>query len=858
MLVPISWLKDFIDITIPPELLAEKLTLAGLEVAKIHYVGVAQTAVEGIRLPPSDHLVWNRDKLVLGAIHEVRPHPNADRLIIAMVDHGASELEATVTGAPNLFAYRGLGVLPSPLWTAFAREGAEVWDGHSAIRQRMILKEKPLRGIPNRCMVCSAYELGIDDDADGIILLHENPGFPPGTPLQDVFGDVILEIEFTPNLARAISIYGVAREAAAILDVPLKPPSFALTASGAPIAGAVQIDIREPEYNPRFTLALLRGCTIAPSPEWMQRRLRAVGQRPINNIVDVTNYVNFEIGQPLHAFDYDKLAARAGGSTPTIITRFPEPGERLRTLDEVDRALDAHNILVTDTVGALSIGGIIGGADTEIDAGTTNVMLEAASWNNINIRRSMSSQKVFTDASYRFSRGVHPSQAILGVQRGISLMHQTGGGEIASGILDSYPRPAPVVTVDLHTDEIARILGVTIPAGEAAAMLKRAGFTVRQSGNTLKVTAPDTRMDIDTDPVTGQADLIEEIGRIYGYDRLPTTMIADAMPPQHPNPALEIEETTRDLLVGLGFRENIAYRLTTPAREAALVPPGAESPLIGQAHVMLANFMTEDKTVMRRTLLAHLLETAAANARHSARQAVFEIGAVYLPVAGAALPDEPRRLALLLTGTRDQAHWSGGHAVAATDARAVFDFYDLKGAVEGLIAGLHIGSAHYTRAQHSSFHPGRSAALVIGERTIGVFGELHPLIAERFGMSEAPVLMAEFDLDLLISANKLRDFPVRALPQTPPVLQDMALIVPDTVTTEQVEAVIRQTGGAIVKAVRLFDVYTGEPIAAGSKSLAFALTYQTDERTLSDKDVAPIHAAIARACATQLGATLRG
>ncbi|MBL8134014.1 MAG: phenylalanine--tRNA ligase subunit beta, partial [Anaerolineae bacterium] len=453
MLVPVSWLKAFVDIDIPAELLAEKLTLAGLEVAKLHYYGVPQTQPAhihvsfqaDIRYPVSDHLVWDRDKIVLGAIREVKPHPNADRLVIAMVDHGAAELEVTVTGAPNLYPYKGKGELPSPLWTAFAREGAEVWDGHSETKQRMILKEKALRGIPNRCMVCSEYELGLSEEHEGVILLHDDPGFAPGTPLQDVMGDVVLEIEFTPNLARAISIYGVAREAAALLDKPLRSPSYEVVMEGAPIAGTVAIDIREPELNPRFTLALLRGCQIKPSPEWMQRRLKLAGQRPINNIVDVTNYVNFEIGQPLHAFDYDKLAARAGGAAPTIITRLPNPGEALATLDEVSRTLDAHNILVCDTAGALSIGGIIGGAETEIDDATTNVLLEAAAWNFINIRRSMSSQKVHTDAGYRFSRGVHPSRAILGVQRGIELMRQTGGGAVAQGIIDEYPLPPQTV-----------------------------------------------------------------------------------------------------------------------------------------------------------------------------------------------------------------------------------------------------------------------------------------------------------------------------------------------------------------------------------------------------------------------------
>ncbi|MBZ0286463.1 MAG: phenylalanine--tRNA ligase subunit beta, partial [Anaerolineae bacterium] len=394
MLVPLSWLREYVDIDVPVELLAERLTLAGLEVASIHYIGVPQNVVEGVRWPKSDHLVWNRQKLLLGAIREVKSHPNADKLVLALVDYGGDDLEQCVTGAPNIFEYKDKGSLEKPLWVVFAHEGAEVWDGHSDTPKRMVLKEKPLRGIPNRSMVCSEKELGISDEHEGIILLEEAPNFTPGAPIQDILGDVILEIELTPNLARCFSIIGVAREVAALLGKEMTYPPFRVLAEGSPIAGEVQIDIREPELNPRFTLALLRDTQIQESPQWLQRRLKLLGQRPINNIVDVTNYVTFELGQPLHAFDYDKLKARAGGAAPTIITRLPEAGETLTTLDEVERKLDAHNILVCDTAGVLSLGGVIGGAETEISDTTRNVLLEAASWNFINIRRTMQSQKV--------------------------------------------------------------------------------------------------------------------------------------------------------------------------------------------------------------------------------------------------------------------------------------------------------------------------------------------------------------------------------------------------------------------------------------------------------------------------------
>jgi phenylalanyl-tRNA synthetase beta chain len=854
MLVPVSWLKDYVDIDIPIELLAEKMTAAGLEVAALHYLGLPQTQVEGVRMPPSDHLVWDREKLLLGAIQEVKPHPDADKLVLAMVDYGGDELEQCVTGAPNLFEFSGKGPLENPVWTAFAAEGAEVWDGHSDEPKRMILKGRPLRGIHNKSMVCSEKELGISDEHEGIILLHDQPkisageGHAPGTPLQDVFGDIIIEIELTPNLARCFSILGVAREVAAILDTELRLPSYDAVMEGASIEGTVKIDIREPDLNPRFTFALLRDTTVQPSPEWMQWRLRAVGQRPINNFVDVTNYITFEIGQPMHAFDYDKLKARAGGKAPTIITRLPEPGETLETLDDVERKLDEDTILVADTAGALSIGGVMGGADTEVDDNTTNVLLEAASWNFINIRKTQQSQKLFTEAGTRFSRGVHPSQAILGVQRGIELMRQTGGGQIAEGIVDSYPNPPETVEVELPTSEIERILGMNIPTEEAAAILHRLGFEVEMSKDAIRAVVPDYRMDIGTG-IVGQADLIEEIARIHGYDDIPETIIADAMPSQLGNPDLQKEEDLRDLLVTLGLRENISYRFTTPEREAMLVPAGAESTLPDADYVVMANPIAADKTVLRHTVLINLLENAAANARYQGRQAVFEIGSVYLK-GNAPLPDEPRRLGLLLTGTRLPIDdWSA-------PSNEVMDFFDMKGLVSGMVNGLHIEASSLQRSEHTTYHPGRSAALLINGKVVGDFGELHPRVANAFGLSDGPpILIAEFDVEALLAAGTVQK--VTPLAVTPPVLQDIALVVDADTPAGRIEEVIRQAGGDMLREVRLFDIYMGEQIPAGKKSIAYSLTYQQEGETLTDKRVAKVHKKIVKAARKKLGAELR-
>lgn len=845
MLVPMSWLKDYVDIDIPIELLAERMTLAGLEVAHLNYIGVPQAQVEGIRYPQSDHLVWDREKILLGVITAVNPHPNADRLVIATVDYGGDEPEQCVTGAPNLFQYREMGELETPVHTAIALEGAEVWDGHSDTPKRMILKGKELRGIYNKSMVCSEMELGISEEHEGIMLLEDIGDHPAGTPLQDVLGDVILDIELTPNLARCFSIVGVAREVAALLDKELRYPSTDIVAEGASIDGKVNIEIRESELNPRFTAALMHNVEIKDSPQWVQRRLKAVGQRPINNIVDITNYITFEIGQPTHAFDYDKLVERAGG-TPTIITRLPEAGETLETLDEVKRDLQEHNILVTDTAGVLSLGGVIGGAETEISTETKTVLLEAAAWNFINIRRTLQAQKVFTDAGTRFSRGVHPSQAEIGVRRGIELMRQVSGGTVAEGIVDVYPNPPETVQVDLAISEVRRLLGMEFAVETAADILSRLQFDVTIEGDTIHATVPDHRMDISTG-IIGQADLVEEIARIHGYDHIPVTIMEDAMPAQWANTPLELEERTRDILTRLGLRENISYRFTAPETEAQLVAPNVTAPE-KRGYVEIANPQISDRYVLRHSLLVNLLENAAENARYQVKQQVFEIGNVYFATDD-ILPEEPRHLGVVIVGQREQTTWMGGDTEQ-------MDFFDLKGVVEGLLSGLHIENASFSRSTHPTYHPGRSASLMIDGKHIGDFGEVHPLVAQAFNLEGWAVLAGEFDLDALLEHVNVYHGLV-PLPTMPPVYEDIALVVPNDLPAVEVEAVIRQAGGELLKSVTLFDVYQGDSIADGHKSLAYSLVYQADDRTLKDKEIYKLRNKIIKSAEKRLGASLR-
>ncbi|PJF43951.1 MAG: phenylalanine--tRNA ligase subunit beta [Phototrophicales bacterium] len=855
MRVPLSWLKEFVEIPVDLtiEQIAERLTVAGLEVGKVHYIGVPQSPMR-YGVPPSDHLVWDRDKLLMGHILGVKPHPNADRLVLVEVDYGAEEPETVVTGAPNLLDYRDVGTLPEPTLSVLALEGAEVIDGHGDGKQRMILKEKELRGIPNRCMVCSEMELGISDDHEGVILIPQSdlPHVKAGTPAVDVLGDAILDIELTPNLARAFSIIGVAREIAALFDLPFHVPTYDLPpSSDEPIEDAVAIDIREPELNPRFTAALLRNVTIKPSPWWMQWRLKLIGQRPINNIVDVTNYVMFEIGQPTHAFDYDILVRRAGGKKPTIITRLPEAGETLTTLDNKTHQLAPDVLLVADEAGALSLAGVMGGLESEVQSpnddsvGTTNVLLEAAAWNNITIRKTLSSTKQHSEAAARFSRGVHPAQAILGLRYGAKLMCELSGATLASGILDVYPNPPEPVVVEFPFSEVKRLLGFSIPREEVIGILQRLEFEVREEGDTLWVTVPEHRLDIEVGLI-GRADIAEEIARVYGYNNIPDTLMDDALPPQRSNPILEREQRLKNWLAQAGLREVINYRFTTPEHEALLTPKGLASSWPAEEYVCIANPISAERTALRQTLLASLLDNVALNQYHHASQRLFEIASVFYAQPD-DLPLEPLRLGIILYGSRvpeDSPEFS---------TAGNFDFYDLKGLIEMLLESLHF-ERHDVRFQpieHNTFHTGRVAALYVREQYVGVLGEVHPLVREAFDLGldlNKPALAAELDLDVLYALMP-DTFAVRPIPIQPPVYRDIALVMDESWLAADVEALIWQYGSELLRDVRLFDVYRGDPIPAGKKSMAYTLTFQTDETTLNDKVVNNIQKSLVKALA---------
>ncbi len=693
-------------------------------------------------------------------------------------------------------------------------------------------------------MVCSEKELGISEEHEGIILLDEDA--PTGMALVDYMGDAVLNISILPNMIRDAGVIGVARELAALTGKPLRMPELKVAAVGAGVAGKVSIEIREPEYNPRFALGLIRGVKPQPSPYWVQRRLRLAGMRPINSLVDATNYVMLEICQPLHAFDYNVLVRRAGGKAPTIITRRAAAGEMLTTLDDVERRLDDFTELVCDTAGALSIAGVMGGLESEVTETTTDVLLEGASWNFINIRQTVAAQKLVSEAAYRFSRGVHPELAPYGVKLGLERMAQWAGGEIAAGLVDEYPAPVIDPEVAITSQDVRRALGIELGLDEIRGMLTRLEFTCRIEGETLYAQTPAHRLDIGAGLV-GKADLVEEIARMYGYDNLPYTRLADTLPPAEEDPTLWAEERIRDLLVGLGLNEVISYRMTTPEREKRLWLPG--SPEDEAVYLKLANPISPDRSYMRRSVLASVMDVVERNSRLSERLAFFELGPAFWPVAGEQLPDERVSVAIALCGQQSIPAWD-------RTPPPVMDFYDLKGVVEGLLEGLHIPDLRYEPAESFSFHPGKCARVCSGEQVLGVFGELHPTVRARYELGSGAVLAAELDLKALLAASPAI-FAAAPVSPYPPVLEDLAVVVDEDVSAERVAEAIRQGGGKLLAGLRLFDIYRGEQIGAGKKSLAYSMVYQAADRTLTDKDAAQIRQRIVRRLEQEVGAKLR-
>ncbi len=903
MLVPLSWLQEYVEVPLPTTKLAERLTLAGLEEASLTRVGEW----------------WEADRIVVGQVVAVAPHPDADRLVLVDVAHESgpspahSASQRVVTGAPNLFQFKdrsiSAGDLPV-LKVAFAREGAQLIDAYSdkQPRPRKKLKKAKIRGVESRGMVCSELELGLSEEHEGILVLPEDA--PVGLPLREYLGDEILEIDLTPDMARCLSMWGIAREVHALSEGAIHLPEDEDASRGDDHASAyLMAQIDDPSLCQRFTGTIIRDIEVGPSPKWMQDRLVSAGMRPINNIVDITNFVMLETGQPLHAFDYDLLvdrATRIGESKPTIIVRTAQDNEVLETLDGQERKLQDSMLVIADKVGAVAIAGVMGGAETEVHEKTRNIMLEAATFDGINNRRTSQSLRLHSEASHRFTRGVPATLNDLAARRAASLMQQHAGGRVVPGTVDAYPVPQPELRVFTSSSDVKRLLGMELSLSEIGAALQRLDFDVEELSDTpadaperatfglarahgepvIAATVPWHRLD-----VTLPADLTEEVARVVGYDLIGETLLDTVLPPQRRNIQLETEENIRDILIGCGLQDTVNHTLTTPENHAKLFVAASQArangdlesagvPHDSSSFIALTNPLSPERRVMRRTLVVSALENLAFNLRYADRLAVFEIGRVYRPQPKSStpasegartvpLPDEDRRLCIALRGARNQQQSYPATGLSDTDSD-LFDFFDLKGIIETLLERLGFSqenslfhafpdSGPNDDRSDAQFGP-RCALISLHDQHLGVVGELHPSVRNAFGLGNERVVLAELNLAPLVRPS-WQISQMAPISVYPPVVEDLAFVVPEDVTQRRLLDAIVDGGGrnrdSMLTAVELFDIYRGEPLPVGHKSLAYRVTYQSMAHSLKEKEVNRLRQRIIRTVERATGGKLR-
>lgn len=825
--IPISWLTDYVDISTTPEELAEQLTIAGLEVETIEQIGNS----------------WDEERIFIGQIMDIEPHPNADRLSLVTVDYGKSSPLKVVTGAPNIKQYENN--LPSQaLKVAFAIVGAQLIDPYHEEGNKVIrLKAAAIRGVQSEGMICSEKELGISDSHEGVIFLPEDA--PVGQPLKEYLGDAVLHFDIKGGFSHLLSILGVARETAALTDKPLdksislrEMPSNYSVVEQPPF---VKLDIQNPDLCYRYSALLIRDVKIGPSPFWMQQRLLRAGMRPINNIVDITNYVMLELGQPLHAFDYDLLKQRVNGDIPTIIIRTARDGEKITTLDEIERPLDTQMLMIADANEPIAVAGVMGGGTTEVADNTTNILLESANFEFLNNRRTSHMLKLRTESSERFGKHIDPELTLPAAFYAARLMVEHAGGEIEPICGDLYPRKKSEATIDLSLEYVERLLGIQIYTEEIVRILEALEFQVTL-GEPLKVVVPSHRMDIQI-----PADLVEEIARIHGYNRMPSTLILDELPQQKSNPVLTGIEKIKDILVSAGLDEIITYSITDVNNEARLQ---LTDEVDLSQFVPLKNPLSQERTHLRRSLLAGALTTANQNLRFQDRITVFEIGSVFHPQSEEILPQEPRRLSVVMTGKRHSASWITGREIEK------MDFYDLKGVLEVLFTKSHINDVVWKKASKLPYHPGRCAQIHIDGKLLGYMGELHPKVREGFGLPHQPVCAAELDLDLLLE-NWEEDHKMHQISAYSPIYEDLALLVDASLPAEMVTPLILKVGKPLLQKAELFDVFEGKQVGKGKKSLAYSLTFQAFDKTLTDKDVEKVRNKIIRRLEHELNVSLR-
>ena len=802
--VPVSWLREYVDIAVPIDELALKLHMASTE-------------VKGVERP------WWNDKIRVGRIEKLTKHPNADKLQLATVSYGAGQTKTVVTGATNLTEG---AIVP------YADEGAEVIDGHTG--ERTILKAAKMRGVQSEGMVLSAKELGLGEDHEGIQIL--DPRLPVGALLREVLGETILALELQPNRPDCLGVVGIARETSALLGTGLREPPLERLPEKTP--RGLDVRIEDDVACPRFAAALLHDVRIGPSPGWMQARLVAAGMRPIDNVVDITNYVMLELGQPLHAYDHAMLR---GG---LLVARPARRGETLRTLDGVDRVLPDGTLVIADGERALGVAGILGGEDSEIRATTTTVALECASFEPRRIGKTAGLLGLHgssgSAAARRFSWELSPDLVPMALARACRLLREHAGASVA-GLVDRYPRPRPRINVRMRFSDVPRVLGIEVPPEETLDILRRLQFTAAADGDTLVATPPVVRTDIAI-----AEDIVEEVGRVAGYDRLPVRVPDGPLPLAERHPLEEFRERARDALVGFGLQEIVAYSLIDPSWLRMLTADGS---CIAPDPLRVVNPTTIAQSVARPTLRASMLDTARRNIHNRGSIAIFEISPVYLPRRG-DLPEERITAAILLTGNAEPP--KDGETWLVRER--TWDLHDLDGFVRGLADLLRVEHPRGEVVPAPGLHPGRSTGLSEDGSTRLVSGQLDPRVAERWELPSA-TFVAEIDL----AWWKRHARPARVAPPSryPAAIRDIAVVVADATPYAEVERSIRAAAGPELETLSLLDLYRGEQVGAGKKSFAFRLVLRSPGGTLSEADVERLTRRVTGRLQHALGATIR-
>lgn len=801
MIVTYNWLKEFVDFDLAPHDLAHLLTMLGLEVEGMTPCG------EGM------------DDVVVAIVEERAQHQNADKLSLCRVNDGR-EVLGIVCGAQNFKAGDKV---------ALARIGA-------TLPGDFRIKRSKIRGEESFGMLCSEKELGLADESAGIMILPAD--MPLGTPVFDALGlkDTIFEIGLTPNRADCLSVIGIAREIAAKLGTSIRHPAFALVETGEPIGSKASVEIIDADLCPRYTARYISGCRIAPSPRWLVDRLTAVGMRSINNIVDVTNYVLLEYGHPLHAFDFELLA---GGR---IVVRRADDGERFTTLDGQERVLNSRDLTIRDAEKGVALAGVMGGGNSEIKENTATILLESAYFNPTAIRLTSKRLGLHTESSHRFERGTDVNLLTRALDRAAYLIAELAGGSVARGIIDIYPQAVPPREVRVRLDRVNQLLGLSLSIDEVRGIFQNLEFTAStEAPGILSVTVPSFRVDIER-----EIDLIEEVARLYGYEKIPVTMPVARVISDRPTRHQRLERVVRTHLVSEGFNEVINFSFVAPEVCDKLLLPGDDS---RRSQVLIKNPLVAEQSVMRTTLLPSLLATAAANINYrEVNLRLFELRRVYLPVSGQELPAEPLCVAGLLSGRRDPEGWTQG--------KEMVDFYDAKGVVENLLWALKVAGPVFSASEPEPFyHPGKCCRVSVNRTIIGSFGEIHPDVQENFGIDQ-PLFYFELDFEKLVAAvsDKVAISPPSRYPD---VARDIAMLLAEELSASDVQQCIEGLRIKEVEDMLIFDLYRGEHVPTGMKSLAVRIRYRASDRTLTDEEVTRLHQRVVTALVTKLNAAIR-